>query len=94
MDIKCVNSKTEDTETKLENLETFTVEGFSSISKNQEMIYNEIDGIQESLNDYWFSLYHQMKNGFKSLKILYVLSSLLMIITVIVLVAVLCYIKL
>ena len=76
------------------NLESFTVRGIGSLSKNQEMIYNQIDGIQESLNDDWFSLYHEMENEFKSLKILYLLSSLLMIITVIILVAVLCYIKL
>ena len=76
------------------NLESFTVKGIGSLSKNQEMIYNQIDSLQESLNDYWFSLYHEMENEFKSLKILYLLLSLLMIITVIILVAVLCYIKL
>ena len=76
------------------NLESFTVKGIDSPSEHQDMIYNQIDDIQESFNDYWFSLYHEMENEFKSLKILYLLSSLLMIITVIILVAVLCYIKL
>ena len=76
------------------NLESFTVKGIGSLSSNQEMIYNEIDSIQESLNDYWFSLYHQMEKEFKFLKILYVLTLLLMIIAVIVLVVVLCFIKL
>ena len=76
------------------NLESFTVKGIDSPSEHQDMIYNQIDDIQESFNDYWFSLYHEMENEFKSLKILYLLSSILMIITVIILVAVLCYIKL
>lgn len=76
------------------NLESFTVKGIDFPSEHQDMIYNQIDDIQESFNDYWFSLYHEMENEFKSLKILYLLSSLLMIITVIILVAVLCYIKL
>ena len=76
------------------NLESFTVKGIDSPSEHQDMIYNQIDDIQESFNDYWFSLYHEMENEFKSLKILYLLLSLLMIITVIILVAVLCYIKL
>ncbi len=75
-------------------LESFTVKGIDSPSEHQDMIYNQIDDIQESFKDYWFSLYHEMENEFKSLKILYLLSSLLMIITVIILVAVLCYIKL
>ena len=76
------------------NLESFTVKGIDSPSEHQDMIYNQIDDIQESFNDYWFSLYPEMENEFKSLKILYLLLSLLMIITVIILVAVLCYIKL
>ena len=83
------------------NLESFTIKGIDSPSEHQDMIYNQIDDIQnqiddiqESFNDYWFSLYHEMENEFKSLKILYLLLSLLMIITVIILVSVLCYIKL
>ena len=55
------------------NLESFTVKGIDSPSEHQDMIYNQIDDIQESFNDYWFSLYHEMENEFKSLKILYLL---------------------
>ena len=78
---KTVTNELEETKDELKKIESFTVEGFTSLSKNQEMIYGKIDEMNESINIFLFDLYNRSKKQMKTLNILYIISLVSLIIS-------------
>lgn len=78
----------EETKDELKKIESFTVEGFTSLSINQEMIYGKIDEMNESINVFLFDLYNRLNKQMKTLNILYIISLVSLIISTIILVTV------